>query len=393
MERVLITGGSHAEIPLINAIHELGFYVISTGLNTDGLGHLEADLYIPGDFSDYKFVTKIAKENQIVGIVSGCNDFAYLSTSYACEELGLSGHDSFSISKIIHNKNQFRKVLKEQELPVPKFFECRDILKIENSIKEYKFPVIVKPVDLTGGKGVCICNSLEEVINAFESAIDASRESYILIEEFIKGNNHGFSGLIKSKKVVFSFFDNEEYYINKYLVSGAYSPSDLSDSEKTDIINQINQIASKLNLNDGLFHCQCIVTKDGKCYLIDPCRRSPGDLYINLVKYSTGCDYPMAIVKSELGLDMSDELNYIPKNRCIARECIMTDKNGTIQSIDIDEEYKKHIIDIMKWGKPGDTIEDYYKYKAGIVFYEYPNKEILSKKMLCVHDNMTINVK
>ena len=76
MDSVLITGGSHAEIPLIESIHKLGYQVISTGLNQSGLGHLEADRYIKGDFSDNKFVEQIAKENHVVGIVSGCNDFA-----------------------------------------------------------------------------------------------------------------------------------------------------------------------------------------------------------------------------------------------------------------------------------------------------------------------------
>lgn len=393
MEKVLITGGSHAEIPLIEAIHKLGYQVISTGINKDGLGHLKADLYIPEDFSNKEKVLQIAREYDVIGIVSGCNDFAYLSTAYACENLGIPGHDSFSISKIIHNKNKFRKVMKELELPLPRFFECNNIKEIDDIKGIFNLPVIVKPVDLTGGKGVCVCNSWEEVGRAFDSALDVTRENYILIEEYIVGENHGFSGLLKNHKVVFSFFDNEEYYLNKYLVSGAYSPSNLTEEEKADIISQINKIAEKLNLCDGLFHCQCIVSKEGKCYLIDPCRRAPGDLYINLVRYATGCDYPMAIVKSELGMDVYDELKYVPANRCIARECIMTDKNGIIQSINFSEEYKSHIIDIMQWGKVGDEIEDFYKYKAGIVFYEYPDGNTLSRKMKNVHNNMTIEVK
>lgn len=392
MNNILITGGSHAEIPLIDAIHELGFNVISTGLNSDGLGHVKADLYIPGDFSDKDFVTRVAKDYQVSGIVSGCNDFAYLSTAYACEKLRLHGHDNIINSKIIHNKKNFRNMLYEINLPVPKYFECRNKNDLDLIRNSFMLPVIVKPVDLTGGKGVRICNSWEEVEKAYDNAIKVTRESYILIEEFIEGENHGFSGLIKNQHVVFSFFDNEEYYINKYLVSGAYAPSDLTDIEKSDIIEQINCIAKKLNLCDGLFHCQCIVTRDRICYLIDPCRRSPGDLYINLVKYATGFDYPMAIVKNELGMDIIDELNYSPANRCISRECIMTDKSGIIQSININDEYKNRIIDKMIWAKAGDKIEDYYKYKAGIVFFEYSDKESLKEKMKTIHDNMLIEV-
>ena len=78
-KRILITGGSHAEIPLIESAHLLNQFVITTGNNRNGLGHKLADKYIPGDFSDKNFVLELAKKENVDAIISGCNDFAYIS--------------------------------------------------------------------------------------------------------------------------------------------------------------------------------------------------------------------------------------------------------------------------------------------------------------------------
>ena len=391
-ETVLVTGGSHAEIPLINALHSLGFFVISTGMNTDGLGHRQADLYIPADYSDKDIVLHLAKEYRVKGIVSGCNDFAYLSTSYACQCLRIGGHDNYQTSEQIHHKNTFRSILKKNNLPYPNFQLCSTKEDVEKAKDVLRLPVLVKPTDLTGGKGVALCCNWKQVFEQLDVAYSVTRQPFVLLEERIEGSNHGVSVLIKEKRVCFAFFDNEEYFLNPYLVSGAYTPSDLKEYVKREIINQIEILTGNLKLCDGLFHCQCIVSHDGTPYLIDPCRRAPGDLYIKLVSYATGIDYPMAIVKSELGLSFDDEMHYQKMNRNIARECIMTDRNGVVSDILIDEEYDRHIIDRLQWGKPGDIIDDYLKYKAGIVFFEYPTFEELRDKMKTLNQHMKIKV-
>ena len=229
MDKVLITGGSHAELPLIDALHRLGYYVISTGNNPDGLGHASADLYVQGDFSDRDLVLRLAEDYSVKGVVSGCNDFAFLSAAYACEKLGLPGHDNFSTASIIHHKDLFRELLRGSGLPSPESIKVSSESELEAACQKIGFPMLVKPVDLTGGKGVRICSSINEAKSALSAAMKATREDHVIAEQMIKGQNHGVSALIKNGKTVFAFFDNEEYYINKYLVSGAYAPADISD--------------------------------------------------------------------------------------------------------------------------------------------------------------------
>ncbi len=392
MKTVLITGGGHAEIPLIDALHTLGYRVVSTGLNADGLGHRRADFYAPADFSDPEAVLALAREHQVCGIVSGCNDFAYISAAHACLALGLGGHDAPAIAETVHHKDAFRALLRELGLPCPSFALCASIEELAAAEKKLSLPIVVKPTDLTGGKGVAVCSSWEQARRQFSVAMGATRLQTVLAEEYVEGTNHGVSSLLRKGKVCFAFFDNEEYYLNPYLVSGAYSPSDLGEKVKEEIIRQIETVAQALGLCDGLFHCQCIVTERGTPYLIDPCRRAPGDLYIQLVSYATGIDYPMAIVRSELGLCLDELLSFTPLRRNIARECMMTDRNGIIEGFFMAPDYEKREIGRLQWGQKGDRIEDYLKYKAGIVFFEFPEESEMRGKMKHLYENMRILV-
>lgn len=366
--------------------------MISTGLNKTGPGHKVADIYEPADFSDREEMLRLAKKYSISGIISGCNDFAYLSAAYVASRLALGGYDEMEAALLIHHKDAFRQLQKDCGVRHPEFVICKNIHDLSLVSNTLKLPVVIKPVDLTGGKGVKVCSTWEAVKKQFKETLKLTREEQIIIEEFIEGDNHGTSILLKGEKVVFSFFDNEEYFKNKYLVSGAFSPSNVTEEQKIDIIRQVEKLAQHANLCDGLFHCQFIIDEEGLPFLIDPCRRAPGDLYIKLVSYATGIDYPMAIVKSQLGLSMDEELDFKRHDRCIARECMMAETDGFIRNIIIDPDYESHIIEKIQWLYPGDRIENHKTFKAGIVFFEYSSVNELSDHMKYLYDHMKIDI-
>jgi len=366
-KKVLVTGGGHSEIPLILAAKELGMYVITTGNNPEGDGHRIADKYIQGDFSDRNFVRELAEKENVSFIVSGCNDFAYISAAYTCEQLGLPGHDSYETAKRFHNKDSFREEMQLAGCQTPIFKICRDMSEVSEICSYIPFPVIVKPVDLTGGKGVRKCMTPEEVTESCREAFKRTREERILIEQFVSGSNHGTSMLIRDKKVIFSFFDNEHYGSNKYLVAGTNHPSTLTEEQKCNLIHAVESIAERMQLKDGLFHTQYIVTQEGSPVIIDPCRRTPGDFYPYFVKYSTGYDIAKQIVLAECGMEMNppDEL----KCEYITRHCVMAGKKGIYSGIEIAPEIAAHKENIV-WDYelvPEDTpIESKETFKAAI---------------------------
>lgn len=386
-KKVLVTAGSHAEIPLIAALHELGYYVITTGNNYDGWGHAEGDEYVRGDFSDKEFICNLAKEKAVCGIVSGCNDFAYMSTAYACEQLGLPGHDSFETAKIIHHKDLFRAKLKELGIKNPQSIICRSADDAKNAAGEIGYPCMVKSIDLTGGKGIRKCVDENELNVAVEEAFAWTREDHIIVEEFISGENHGFTCLISNKKVVFSFLDDEQYYRNPYLVSGACGPSARQDVVGK-LVEDIEKTADSLDLCDGLFHVQIIIDEQNYPVMIDPCRRAPGDLYIKLVDYSTEIDYGMEIVRAELGLGLSEIGE--TKSIFVARECVMAKREGIYKRVNIDNQIKKYIFDKMIWSRPGDNYANSMTYKAGILFLRFDSYDEMRSIVSRFHELVQI---
>ena len=375
MKKVLFTGGSHSEVPLIEAAQKMGWFVITTGNDEAGQGHGIADRYVKGDFSDKEFVYELAKSEGVTAIVSGCNDFAYISAAYACEKLGLPGHDSYEMAKTIHIKSKFRQMVESIGIKTPRIAICHNRGECAKAIENIGFPLLVKPVDLTGGKGVKTCIEVNETIDAFDDAMKITREDYVILEEFITGINHGMTTLIKNGKVVFHMIDNEQYGLNKYLVLGACAPSDIPQYAEYTLINDVEKIAKHCNLVDGLFHVQFILDKSGYPIMIDPCRRAPGDLYVLLAKYTTGVDYPAEIVKAECGEKLQDF--YTVEHNSVARECIMTSKKGVIKAVHVDMKLKKYVVYSLLKNSKGIKIEKPLLHKAGILIMKFESYEVM----------------
>lgn len=381
-KKILLLGGGHAEIPLIQAAHELGWYVITTGNAREGLGHPYADKNVFADFSDKDAMLELAKSEGVQAVCSGCNDFALLSTVYVCEKLGLPGHDSYATSLKIHHKDKYRALATRLGIPTPRALVVRSAADFETAIAQLTFPIIVKPVDLTGGKGIHRAANADEAREAYKDACSRTRQDHIVVEEFVQGSNHGFSAMLVKGKVAFAFSDNEQYYINKYMVSGANSPSTSSDKTLAMLREYSERIAQELHLVDGILHIQYIERADGTPIIIEICRRPPGDLYIKFVKYATGVDYPKFIVQAETGEDISSIAD-VPTQGFWLRHCIMADCQageqtatgdickGIVRDVTFAPEIQGNIVEKFLWYKPGEVITDKLTYKAGIVFFKF----------------------
>lgn len=378
-KKLLLLGGSHAEIPLIQAAQSLGWYVITTGNNRDGLGHPYADKNVFADFSDKEAMFALAKAEGVQAVCSGCNDFALLSTAYVCEKLGLPGHDSYATSLEIHHKDKYRALAARLGIPTPKANSVRSEHEFDTAVSNLTFPIIVKPVDLTGGKGIHRAANPEEAREAYKDACSRTRQDHVVVEEFVQGTNHGFSAMLVKGKVAFAFADNEQYYINKYLVSGANTPSTSCSATLAMLRDYSERIAGELSLVDGILHIQYIEKPDGTPVIIEICRRPPGDLYIKFVKYATGVDYPKTIVLAETGMDIATIPDTSTQGFWL-RHCIMSDREGTVRDVTFAPEVQGNIVEKFLWHKPGEAINDILTYKAGIVFFKFDSLEEMVDK-------------
>jgi biotin carboxylase len=369
MKKLLILNGSHSDIPLILAAKNLGFYVITTGLIDNLPGHKFSHEYHKEDFSDKDAILNLATNLKIDGICSCANDFGALTAAYVAESLELPGHDSYEVALTLHHKDRFKEFANNNNVTTPSALSFSDISEAIESAAKYTFPLIVKPVDLTGGKGVTKVESKKNLKNAIIHAFEKSQKKRIVIENFIEGSLHSLTTFILKKKVVFTFSDNEYTYIDPFLITTSAAPAFNFESVKQFLIDEIESIASKLNVVDGIFHIQYIQLGN-HVEIIEATRRCSGDFYPYPVKYSTGLDWAEWIVKAEAGIDCSN-FPIAKQKGFFGRHCVMSNKNGIIDDMIICDQIKPNIINEFRMWKKGDKVTNFSKEKFSVIFLKY----------------------
>lgn len=377
MKKVLVLNGSHSELTLINELKQMGMYVITTGNLPQGIANKYADQYIQADYSDMNAILRIASENNISGIVSCANDFGIITASYIAEKMKIPGYDSYETTLLLHQKDLFKEFALKNNMRVPfsrKFDSVESALQYADEIS---FPVIVKPVDLTGGKGVSRVDNKTEYKQAVTIALERSRKKVIVVEQYIEGTYHSFSTFLVDRKVVAWFSDNEYSNVNRYFVDTSAGPADYVEQVKDMLIGQAELVAEKLKLVNGVFHMQYVMDKNHRPYIIDITRRCSGDIYPEPVEHATGIPWSRWIVMSELGYSSENFVQRGTQHTICGRHCIMADTEGIVEDVVISEHIKPFIYKDVQWWHKGFEIKNHNVDKCGILFYEFPSTAVM----------------
>lgn len=371
MKKALILGGSHRDIPLIMAAKKLGFFVITLGDRDYYIGHRFSDKNYKIDFTDLEKVSKVIEAEKIDVLIPGCGEKALLNTVILGKKYKIGNFDSLEAVNIIHDKWKFKEFCQKRGINVPKGVK---ITSCENTVLEnISLPCIVKPLNLSGGRGVCVVKSKDELKSAVKHALEVSENNEVLIEEFIEGELLACSVFVRNGRIGYSFVGKDDVYLNKYLVSSAYL-IEIKDEVLGKLKQNVEKIIADLSLKDGPFHLQFIL-KDDIPYIIDVTRRIPGDLYPYLIEFSTGIRYSEAVVKAYIGDNIDPTLLKEKEKKFIIRHCIMSSKNGVLKDILVDKEVKGKIIYELYLIEKGTNIDNYLRQQVGIVFLDFNSEK------------------
>lgn len=361
MKKILILGGSHRDIPLIKAAKALGYLVGTLGDRDYYLGHKYSDKAYKINFNDLDAIKKIVDEEGIDYLLPGCGEQSYLNTVKLSEELNIGNFDKFETAQLVHNKWRFKEFCLENGISTPK----GEFYKEGNCLEELSSPLVVKPTNLSGGRGVEIVKNLTELQIALNQAKELSDE--IFLEEYIEGELFAYSVFIKNRKIEYGFLGKDDTYLNKYLITSAY-PASLKTAILKKLQEEIEKLCKILMLVDGMFHLQILV-KGETAYIIDVTRRIPGDFYPDLIEYCDGVDYSKAVVKSYTTGKIDDEFkNKKQKQMFVIRHCVMADKDGMYKELFIDASLKNKIINRFDLIQINTEVHDFINRQISIIF-------------------------
>ena len=364
MKKILMLGGAMQQIPIIKRAKEMGLYVITCDYAPDNPGHRYADEYHNVSTTDLDGVLELARGLKIDGIVAYASDPAAPTAAYVAERLNLPGNPYKSVH-LCTQKDLFRAFLNTHGFHAPK---AQGYVSYESAladINRYHFPVMVKPVDSSGSKGVVKVFGVDDLKAAVEEALCYSRGKRFIVEEFIvkKGYQVSGDGFSYNGKLVFTSYGNELYSseggTREYVALGEFWPSLLTPEMKEKVDAELQRLISALGMKTCAYNIEVIIDQNDDVYVLELGPRNGGSYIPQLIQYATGVDLVEYTIRGALGEDCS-ALQMAPTNGCFSNYMIMSHVGGRFKGIHFDKRFEKeNLLDVYCSCKVGDEVRPY----------------------------------
>jgi biotin carboxylase len=362
-KKLLLLGGLRYLLPVIESAHRLGYYVITCDYIPDNIAHKYSDEYHNVSIIDKEAVLALARELQIDGIMSFAVDPGVVTAAYVQEQMGLPGNPYESVC-ILQNKDRFRNFLTQHGFTVPK---AKGFSSVEEALAErywYSWPVIVKPTDAAGSKGVTRVDRPEDLGPALESAFEHSISKRVIVEEFIEksgcsSDTDSFSVDGELKFVSFSAQRFDEGAANPYTPSAYSWPSTMTKGQEAELASEIQRLLSLLGMRTSIYNIETRIGRDGRAYIMEVSPRGGGNRLAEMLRFATGVDLITNAVRAAVG----DEVRGVeqkPYNGYWAEVILHADREGHFIRLDIDEEFSiSHVVQTDLWVKEGDKVSSF----------------------------------
>ena len=357
----MLLGGLRYLLPVIEAAHQQGYYVITCDYLPNNIAHKYSDEYCNISIIDKEAVLKEAQRLEIDGILSFAVDPGVVTAAYVQEQMGLPAFGPYESVCILQNKDKFRKFLTQNGFTVPKAKGFSSIEEAMQDMEWYSWPVIVKPTDAAGSKGVTRVDKAEDLKEALEYAFQYSISKRIIVEEFIEkqgcsSDTDSFSINGELKFVSFSAQRFDINAANPYTPSAYSWPSTMTSEQEQELTSEIQRLLSLLNMQSSIYNIETRIGTNGKAYIMEVSPRGGGNRLAEMLRYATGVDLITATVRAAVG-DTIEGVEQKTYNGHWAEVILHADKDGIFQSLDITPEMKSQVIEEDLWVKAGDKVE------------------------------------
>ncbi len=339
-QKVMIVGGGSGQIPIINCCKKHGLFTIVVSPYGAYPGIQIADKHINEDIYNIESLVNIGREEKIDYVISDQSDFAVPIVAYVANKLNLPGND-IEVATTYTYKSKFREFCEKNHIPAPKSFVIEDE---SDYIPELCPPLVVKPADSQGSRGISLVQCFSDLENAIVNAKKFSKHGKVVVEEFFKGKEVVCEGfVIDGKYHNVAFGDRTYFKLEKlFIPSKTIFPSSIEDEIKKKIVINEQKIASKLNPSFGIVHSEYLVNDEGEFVVIESALRG-GGVYIasHLIPLSTGVDLTEALFEAMMG-NKQKCLDILSPDRSKAAEylCFYL-KRGIVTSMPDMQEYNK----------------------------------------------------
>lgn len=369
MKKLLILGGDHFTIPVVEAAHKQGYYVITCDYLPGNVAHKYSDEFANFSTTDKEGILTYAREKQIDGIVT-FTDSGVVTTAYVQHHLGLPQIGPLESVEILQNKARFRQFLTKNGFTVPKAKGFSSKEEALASTDLFTLPVIVKPVDAAGSKGVTKVSDWSELEQAIDWAIQYSFSGDFIIEGFIEkqgcsSDSDCFSVDGQFRFMSFSAQRFDEQAAGEYTPAAYSWPSTLGKEAEEELSKELQRLITMLGMRTTVYNVETRVGTDGKPYIMEISPRGGGNRLSEMMRFATGVDMITGAVRAAVG-DPVYEIEQKPLAGSWAEIIVHADKTGILDSIEVDPRMEPFVKEKDFWFKQGDSVKEFQSARDAI---------------------------
>lgn len=295
-----IIGASYLQMPLISKAKEMGYITHVFAWECGDVGESAADYFYPVSIVEKEEILRKCNEIGICGICSIASDLAMVTVNYVAEKMNLTGNSIEATAKST-NKHLMRRAFEEHGDPSPRSIlvdEYTDLTSLNLT-----YPVIVKPTDRSGSRGIFKLETPDGLLNAVSCAMEQGFEKKALIEEYVTGQEYS---------VEFVSYQGEHHFLAltqkfttgapHFIETGHIQPAPVSSETLERVKSVISHALDSLELKNGASHSEIKIDDAGNIRIIEIGGRMGGDFIgSNLVPMSTGIDFVKAVIQIAAG--------------------------------------------------------------------------------------------
>lgn len=390
MKKIMLLGGSRYLVPVIEVAHKLGLFVITCDYLPDNDAHKLSDMYCNISILEKDAVLAAAQEMEIDGIMSFACDPGVVTAAYVAEKMGLPFQGSYKSTSILQDKGLFRQFLLDNNFNCPHAKRYTDKKAPFNDVDYFTWPVIVKPADSAGSKGVNRVNTPDELVSAIDVAVEGSHNGAFIIEDFLTFEGYHSSadpftmdGKLKFVSYSDQLFDKEAD--NPYTPAYIIWPSSMKQEHQDELTRETQRLMDLLGMKTGIYNIETCVGNSGKPYIMEVSPRGGGCKIAELQRLAYGVDLIENEVRKAVGMPVTD----VRQTECDGYWCEMVvharpGQSGILKGITVDSEIEKKYVKVIDISaKRGDFVKPFTgaNMALGDMFLRFDSRKELDEVM------------
>lgn len=360
MKKLLVLAAGILQVPVIKKAKEMGIYVVAADGSEHAVGLQLADKSIVVNITSEEEMLRVAREEQVDGVIHPCSEVSMNVMGRINDELGLSGISREAAIRAT-NKHLMREAFEAGNAPSPKSILTESAEDAWNHLQnDFSTDGILKPSRNSGSRGIAkVTRDMpkEDFVKAYDVALQESRDKSVLIEQFIEGPEFSIEIIVWDGKVnVLTVTDKKTTEAPHFVELGHSQPSCFSAEDVEKLKAAAVAGVKALGVNNCACHAEAKLM-DGKAYLMEIGARLGGDfISTELTHLSTGIDMVAAAINCALGIEPCLEPTEEKHGVCIRYFCPKPGKLVSISNTEVLNDPRVYLWEI--YHKEGDMIPE-----------------------------------